>query len=92
MTDTIFKPREISIKGYSDIKIDSRRFKAVDELQEEEAKEYTKEDMIRAFVQGAKYGWYQSDGIAGFDKISRAEAEEEAKELLEQGELGKDEE
>jgi hypothetical protein len=49
MKDTIFKPREFKKADYSDIKIDSRRFKAVDELQEEEADNFTeRQDVIAA--------------------------------------------
>ena len=50
-----------------------------------------KENMIRAFVQGAKYGWYEIENITDdFGADEKQEAEEEARELLKQGRLGKE--
>lgn len=58
-------------------------YKTVDDLKIEEAKEYTKEDMIRAFVQGAIWAVYPL-----YDSEA---AEKKARFLLERGWLGKEE-
>ena len=58
-------------------------------MTNEEAKEYTRADMIRAFVQGYNSGWDQSD-LGRFSRLGQAAAEQEAKELLEQGKLGRE--
>jgi len=50
-----------------------------------------KKDKIRCFVQGAEYGWNESCVVA-FDMIAESEAEDEARELLGQGKLGRERE
>jgi len=50
-----------------------------------------KGNMIRAFGQGAEYGWYEVEyRIDDFGTEEKKEAEENARELLNQGKLGRE--
>ena len=49
------------------------------------------EALVRAFVQGAKYGWWEVEyRIDDFGTDEKKEAEDEARFLLERGRLGKE--